>query len=118
MLVGSVDREPELDHLDAIVDEHAFDVVYLHHELLVLFGSAEAHDGLDDGTVVPAAVKEDDFARIGEAEEIALKKPLAGLVFGGLGQCDYAHCTRIEVSGEVADGAALARCIAPFEDDE
>src|SRR5690606_40302307 len=82
LLDGLVDREPELDDANAVVDEHALDLRRLLHEALVLLGGAEAHDGLDHGAVVPAAVEEDDLARVRQVLEVALEVPLPLLRLG------------------------------------
>ena len=48
---------------------------------------------------------------------VALEVPLAALGVGGLFKGDHARAARVEVLHEALDGAALAGCIAAFEQD-
>jgi hypothetical protein len=51
LLVG--DREPVLDEDDARADQHLFELGHGAEELLALGVTAELHDALDAGAVVP-----------------------------------------------------------------
>ena len=52
-------------------------------EFLVFLRRAEAHDVLDAGAIVPAAVEDHDLAGRGEPLQIALDVELALLAVGG-----------------------------------
>ena len=77
---------------------------------------AEAHDALDAGAVVPAAVEQDDLAAGRQMRHIALEVPLRALALVRRGQRDDAADARIEALGDALDHAALAGGIAAFEE--
>ena len=56
------DLEPDLDQPDAAIDDELLDDRAELEEALVLLGRAEAHDVLDAGAIVPAAVEDHDLA--------------------------------------------------------
>ncbi|GAA3124823.1 hypothetical protein GCM10020254_85120 [Streptomyces goshikiensis] len=78
---------------------------------------AEAHDVLDTGAVVPAAVEQDDLAGGGQVLDVALEVPLGALPFRRCGQGGDACDTWVEVLRDALDRAALARGVAALEDD-
>jgi hypothetical protein len=87
-------------------------------ELLVLLVGAEAHDALDAGAVVPAAVEQHDLARRRQVRHIALEVPLRALaVVGRRKRRDAAHA-RIQPLRDALDNATLARRIAALEQDD
>ena len=79
---------------------------------------AKAHDPLHAGAIVPGTVEEDDLAGGGQMTDIALEIPFAALALGGFGQGDGAGVPRVEMTGEAADGAALAGGVASLENDD
>jgi hypothetical protein len=78
-LLLPADREPELDQVGAAAHQVALEIGHLAQELAVFLLAAEAHDALDAGPVVPAAVEEHDLARGRQVLDIALEVPLAAL---------------------------------------
>ena len=73
------DREPELEQVHAVADEHPFEArapAAGNGRTLV---RAEAHDALDAGAVVPGAVEEHDLAGARQVRHVALEVPLARL---------------------------------------
>src|SRR4051812_31180236 len=86
-------------------------------ELHVLIGAAIAHHPLDDGARVPRAVEEHDLAGGGQVADPSLEIPLALLRLGGDTKCHDRRLPWVEMLHEPLDGPALARGVAPFEDD-
>ncbi len=78
----------------------------------------EAHDVLDAGAVVPAAVEDDDFAGGREMLDVALGEHLRLLAVRRRGQRDDAKHARADPLGDRLDGAALSGGVAPLEDDD
>src|SRR5262249_10321107 len=99
-------------------DEQALEDRTLLQEPLVLLGRAVTHDVLDAGSVVPAAVEDDDLPLRRQLGDVALEVPLPGLAFRGLGQRGDSHLPRIEGLGDPLDHAALAGGVAALEDDD
>src|SRR5207342_642517 len=60
-LLVDADVEPVLDQEDPIVNHGLLDGRHLLEELLALLPGAVAHDWLDAGAVVPAAVEDGDL---------------------------------------------------------
>ena len=79
---------------------------------------AEAHDALDAGAVVPAAVEQDDFAARRQVLDVALEIPLAALHLARFLERHDAGAARVQVLHEALDRAALAGRVAPLEDDD
>ena len=117
-LLFAADGEPELDQVDAGVDEHVLKLRGRAGELEVLFRRAVAHDALNAGTVVPGAVEQDDFAGCRQVVDVALEVPLGLFALSRLFEGDDAGAARVEVLHEPLDGSALACCVAAFEDDD
>ena len=76
LLLLVADREPVLEQDDAVLDQQPLEDRALLQEPPVLLGRAEAHDVLDAGAVVPAAVEQDDLAGGGQVLDVALEVPL------------------------------------------
>jgi hypothetical protein len=73
------DREPVLEQPDAGAHQHALELRHGAEELLVFVRRAEAHDVLDAGAVVPAAVEQHDLACCRQVRHVALEVPLRAL---------------------------------------
>src|SRR6056297_1286604 len=116
-LFGAADVEPELEEVDALVDQHALEIRYLSEERLAFGLGAEAEDMFDHAAIVPAAVIEHDLPPGGQVVDITLEIPLCGLGVGGFGERHHPRAARVEVLAEPLDGAALSGGIAPLEDD-
>ena len=86
-------------------------------EPLGLLLGAEAHDPLDAGAVVPAAVEDDDLPGGREVGDVALDVHLRLLALGGRGEGDDAERPGAHPLGDRLDGAALAGGVAALEDD-
>ena len=82
----------------------------------VLLG-AEAHDPLDAGAVVPAAVEDHDLAGGRQVREVALEVELRLLALGRRRQGDHPEDPRADPLGDALDHAALAGRVAALEDD-
>ena len=82
LLLLVADGEPVLDEDDPGAHEHALELRARAHELLVLRVGAEAHDALDAGAVVPAAVEHHHLAGGGQVRDVALEVPLRLLDLG------------------------------------
>ena len=78
--------------------------------------SAEAHDPLDAGAVVPAAVEQHDLAAGRQMRHVALEVPLRALALVRRRQRHDAADARVQALGDALDDAALAGGIAPLED--
>ena len=100
----------------AAPDEGLLEARHFVEEDLGLFGRAESHHGFDHGAVIPGAVEEADFARIGQVRAIALEVPLARFVLGRLRKGHRTRAAGIEVLGEAADRAALAGRVTAFKE--
>ncbi len=83
LLFGVADREPVLNQDDTGADQHALKFGAGTHEFPVFLVSAEAHDVLHAGPVVPAPVKEDHLTGSGEVGDVTLEVPLGLFAFGG-----------------------------------
>jgi len=84
---------------------------------LILFIAAEAHDMLDAGAVVPAAIKDHDLAGGRKMPEVALDIQLALFPVGRRRQRHDPEGARADALGDALDDAALAGSIAPLEHD-
>src|SRR5262249_11780839 len=84
----------------------------------VFLRGAEVHDILDAGPVIPAPVKDDDFAGCREMLHIALGIKLRFFAIGWSRQGDQMEHARTHAFHDGLDGAALAGGIAPFEYDD
>ena len=113
LVVG--DREPVFDQDDAGADQQALEFRRGVEEVLVLLVGAEAHDALDAGPIVPAAVEQHDLAARRQMRDIALEIPLGALALARRGQRDDPADARIEPLRDALDDAALARGIAALE---
>src|SRR5205085_7444156 len=118
LLLLVADLEPDLDQLNAAVDDLLFEHRRDTEKPLVLLLGAEAHHALHAGAVVPAPIEDDDFARGGEMLQVPLDVHLALLAVGRRGQRDHAENARAHFFGDGPDGAALPGSVAPFEDDD
>ena len=99
-----------------------FDDRFLHRrrdleKALHLVHRAEFHDALDASAVVPAAVKDHDFARGRQMPHIALNVHLRLLALGRRRQRDDAIDAWADPLGDRLDDPALAGAVAAFEHD-
>ena len=83
----------------------------------MLFGRAEPHDRLNDGTVIPRPVKQDDFTGRRQMRHIALEVPLGLFAVGGFGQSDDPPDARVHPPHDGLDEPALAGRVATFKND-
>src|SRR4029453_17886805 len=77
-----VAAQPIFVEIDAVVDQLLLEIGHGLQEGGHLLGVAEAHDCLDPGAVVPAAVEQADFTLGREMLDVALEIPLVALAFG------------------------------------
>ena len=87
-------------------------------EVLVFLVGAEAHDPLDAGAVVPAAVEQHDLAASREMRDVALEVPLAFVRARWVRGARRRGNARIETLRDPLDHAAFARGVAPLENDD
>jgi hypothetical protein len=73
------DRKPVFDQLNARTNEHSLEFGNGAEEFLVFFVGAKTHDSFDTSPVVPAAIKQHDFASRWKMRGITLKIPLGPL---------------------------------------
>src|SRR5208337_5190091 len=109
------DLEPVLDEDDAGVDDRLLHLRRDFEEPLHLLHGAELHHALDAGTIVPAAVEENDLACGGKMLHVALDVHLRLFPFGRRGQRDDAENPRADAFGDCLDYSALAGAVAAFE---
>jgi hypothetical protein len=113
------DGEIQLDQDGLAVRYEAILVlVDLLHEVPVLLLSAEAHNGLDHGAVIPTAVKQHDLAGMGEVLDVALHVQFSQLIFSWLAQGDHAIVLLIHVARDAPDCAALPGGVTPVKEDD
>ena len=118
LLLLLTDLEPDLEQPDAAIDHELLDDRAELEEALVLLGRAEAHDVLDAGPVVPAAVEDHDLAGRREVLDVALHVHLGLLPVRGRGQGEDAKDARAHARGHRLDQPALAGGVAALEDDD
>ena len=82
----------------------------------MLLVSAETHDVLHTGPVVPGAIKKDDLPPGREMLYVTLEVPLGTFTIRGRGESCHLDHPWVEVLADAADGAALAGAVAAFED--
>ena len=85
---------------------------------LHLLNRAEFHHPLDAGAVVPAAIKDHDFARCGQMSHIALDVHLRLFAFGGRRQRDHSKDPGTHAFRDRFNDPALAGTVSPLEDDD
>ena len=84
-------------------------------ELFVLVLGAEAHDVLDPGAVVPAAVEQHDLPGGRQVGGVALEVPLRALALAGGGKRRDAAGAWIQEGDDAFDHPVLARRVAALE---
>ena len=114
----SLDLQPDLDELDAAVHDVFLDLGTEFKKAGVLFLRAKAHHIFHASAVVPTAVEDHDLARRREMRHVTLHIHLRLLAVGRRRQRDESEDPRADPLGERPDGAALARGVAAFEDDD
>src|SRR5688572_24214801 len=88
--------KPVLDELYARAAQHLFKFRYGAEKFFVLLVGAKAHDALNAGAVVPAAVKQHDLAGGGQVRNITLEVPLRTFAVIGSRQRRHAAHARVE----------------------
>jgi len=117
LLLSVAYREPVLDELDPRTHQHPLELRAGAHEVLVLLVGAEAHDPLDAGPVVPAAVEKDHLAGAREVLRVTLEVPLRRLPLGGGAERYHSTDAGIESFDDALDHATLSGGIPALEDD-
>ena len=110
--------EPVFDQPDAVVDDVLLEFRADLEEQLVLLLGAKAHDVLNAGAVVPAAVEDHDFAGRGEMRQVALHVHLRLFTVRRRRQRDHAEDARADALGDRPDRPALAGGVAALEHDD
>ena len=110
--------EPVFDQPDAVVGDVLLEFGTNLEEPLVLLLGAEAHDVLNAGAVVPAAVEDHDFSGRREMREVALHVHLRLFPVGRGGQRDQSEGARADPLGQRPDRPALAGGVAALEHDD
>ena len=109
--------EPIFDQPDAVVGDVLLEFRADLEEQLVLLLGAKAHDVLNAGAVVPAAVEDHDFTCRGEMGEVALYVHLRFFTVRRCRQRDQSEGARADPLGQGPDRSALARGVATLEHD-
>src|SRR5580704_14523164 len=117
LLLLVIHRKPVLYEDDARANQHFFEEGARSQELLIFILSAEAHDMLNAGAVVPAPVEQNDLTGRGQLGHIPLEIPLPPLPLGRRGEGDDAADAGVQRICNTPDDATLACCIPPLEDD-
>src|SRR6516162_5066689 len=118
LLLVLADFEPDLDQPNPSVHDVFFDLRTIIEEALMLRFGAKTHDIFDAGPVIPATVKNDDFARCREVPDVTLHEHLGLLAIRRGGQSDDAKHPRARPFGKSLDRPALACGVASFEQDD
>src|SRR6056300_2107448 len=77
--------------------------------------TGKPHDTLDSRTVVPGAVKQNDFAARRKMIHIALEVPLRAFFFGWLVQRNHPTNSRIQALSDPFNDAAFSSRVPAFE---
>src|SRR6516165_244130 len=117
-LLVLADLQPDLDQPNPAVHYVFLNRGTQIEEALVLRLCAKAHDVFDTGPVIPAAVKDDDFARCRETLNVALHKHFSLFAVRRRGQCSHSKDPWAYPLGNSLDRTTLARGIASFEQDD
>src|SRR3546814_1494630 len=83
------DRKPVLHQNDARTHKHLFELRHRTKKLFVFFVIAKAHHFFNAGSVVPTAIKENNFAASRQMRYVALEVPLSSFAFAGGWQCRH-----------------------------
>ena len=110
--------EEVLEQRDARLGDQRLEVRDLLQEARRRLLGAVAHDPLDAGAVVPAAVEDQHLAGGGQLLDVALHVELGLLPVGRRRQRDDAEHPRADPLGQALDHAALAGGVAALEDDD
>src|SRR4029077_8094349 len=109
--------QPQLDQDRAPLDDELLELRTELQEPLVLLRRAEAHDRLDAGAVVPAAIEDHHFAPGREVLQVALHIDLGLFAVRWSGECHDPEHTRADTLGDRPDRPPLAGAVAAFEQD-
>jgi predicted PurR-regulated permease PerM len=112
------DREPQLDQVKAILDEHPLEVGRILQKPVVFLRLAETQHVLDPGPVVPGPVQQHDLSRCGKVRQEPAQVVIALLVRRRLVERDHPRTTRVQVLSKAPDCPALTRSITALEDDQ
>src|SRR5262249_27519655 len=110
------DRKPILEQSDPRAYEQPFEFRSGVEKFFALRFGAEAHDALHSGTVVPAAVEQDDFSPGRKVRNVALEVPLRALALRGSRQRRDPTDPGIESLRDTLDHATLSSSVPSFED--
>src|SRR5207244_4985931 len=116
LFIGA-DLEPVLHEQDAVIDHRLLNRGYQLEEPPGLFLGTETHDPLDPGTVVPAAVEDDDLAGRRKVRKVALHVHLRLLAFRRRGQRNDPEHARADALGYRLNRPALTGRVSTFEHD-
>src|SRR5258708_31625516 len=117
LLLVFADVEKVFEELDPRSLEQPLEGRHRLEKFLVFVLSAEPHDALDPGAVVPAAVEDHHFLGGREIVHVALEIPRAAVALGRLAQGDHPGLARAEMCRDRLYGPILARGVATLADD-
>src|SRR5829696_6139027 len=112
------DLKPQLDQDDAGLDEPTFELGHVLEKPFDVFLFCVAHDALDTGAIVPAAIEDHDFAAGRKMFDITLQEELCPVTFGRRAQRDDAEGSQTDSFRHPPNQAALAGRVAAFENDD
>src|SRR5579863_3475061 len=110
------DVEVVLEDESARAHQQLFEVRHRPEERLVLLRSAEVHDWLDAGAVVPAAIEQHDLLRRWQVAHVPLEVPLGLLAVTRLARRHDPRLARTQMLDDALDGAVLTGAVATLED--
>ena len=111
------DGEPILQQGDATASQHFFKFWNASKEFFVFIIGTKPHDPFYTCSVVPTAVKENDFTSSGQMGHVALEVPLRSFAVVGSRQGSDPTNARVESLGNAFDHTAFSRGIATFKQD-
>src|SRR5262249_27180872 len=111
------DLKPILEQDNTGVDHGLLDVRGNGEKAFGFVFCAKAHNALDSGTIVPAAVEDHDLSAGRQVGQIALNVHLGFFAIGWGGEGDHPEYPWTYPLRDRLDDAALARTLSTFKDD-
>ena len=116
-LLFFADVEEELHHQVAVVGERALSCIDAAYPLLVLMLVDLAFHQLCDNLIHPVGIKECEFARLRDFQQIPVEEGIALFFFSRCGHCSDTEKAGVDALDDPSDHAALARGAPSFKND-
>src|SRR5262249_61004495 len=117
LLFRRADLKPILEEDNTGVDHGLLDVRGNGEKAFGFIFGAKAHNALDSGAIVPAAVEDHDLSAGRQMGQIALNVHLGFFAIGWGGEGDHPEYPWTDPLRDRLDDAALARAISTFKND-